>query len=78
MIKIFIIFTAVLTSVTAMQAYRITALKNEAAIHKINLSACGARLSNLVEDLRSDNEIDQLPDDALDVVPSEWLRLGQD
>lgn len=38
------------------------------------LQTCGARLENLIEDVRSDREIDNLPDSALRNVPPHWLR----
>lgn len=37
------------------------------------LFTCGARLDNLIEDVRSDNEVDNIPDSALRNVPSDWL-----
>lgn len=46
----------------------------ELASSRGELLTCGARLDNLIEDLRSDNEIDNLPDGALRNVPSHWLR----
>ena len=46
------------------------------AVEKFQLQQCGARLSNLIEDVASDNEIDNLPDSALTVVPDHWLREG--
>lgn len=42
------------------------------------LASCGARLENLIEDVRSDNEIDNLSDDALRNVPAHWLRPEND
>lgn len=44
------------------------------AVTKYELQACGARLVNLIEDLESDREIDNLPDSALTVVPDHWLQ----
>lgn len=43
---------------------------------RLELGACGARLSNLLEDVRSDNEIDQLTDDDLRNVPDHWLLMA--
>lgn len=65
------------TSVAAWQTYRLDAAKQRGVENKIELAACGARLTNLIEDLRSDAEIDNLPDDALTVVPPEWLLGAQ-
>lgn len=45
-----------------------------AAKSRSELQLCGARLGNILEDLGSDNEIDNLPDDALRDVPAHWLR----
>ena len=56
------------------QGNRIDALKANATVNKVELAACGARLNNLVEDIRDDQQIDNLPDDALRNVPDEWLR----
>jgi len=50
------------------------AKQNELIVEQVELAACGARLQNLIEDVRSDNEIDNLPNDALTVVPPHWLR----
>lgn len=37
------------------------------------LLTCGLRLNNLVEDVRDDNEINDLTDDDLRNVPDDWL-----
>lgn len=60
--------------VAGAQTYRLNKLRQQVAISDVQIRACGARLQNLVEDLKSDNEIDQLPDGALTVVPDHWLR----
>lgn len=39
------------------------------------LAACSARANNLMEDDKSDAEIDNIPDDGLTVVPDHWLLL---
>lgn len=56
------------------QAKRVEALRIEVAASQGALMSCGARLNNLLEDIKSDNQIDNLPDDALRVVPDSWLR----
>ena len=38
------------------------------------LLTCGARLENFIEDVRSDNAIDNIPDSDLPNVPDHWLR----
>ena len=38
------------------------------------LSACGGRLQTVLDDVRSDNAIDTLPDSALRDVPDNWMR----
>lgn len=55
-------------------AENIKRLKLEVAIEERQLLQCGARLTNLIEDLESDNAIDNLPDSALISVPDHWLR----
>lgn len=42
------------------------------------LASCGARLGNVLEDVRSDGEVDNLSDDDLRRVPDSWLRPGAD
>ncbi len=55
------------------QTVRANNLKVEAAANEIELRACGARLSNLIEDIESDAQASNLIDN-LDAVPSHWLR----
>ena len=74
---LFKIMTALtlLAGLTAgVQTVRLSNAQDKAAVNQVQLAACGARLSNLIEDLESDNAIDLLPDDALTDVPDEWLR----
>lgn len=42
------------------------------------LATCGGRLQNILDDVRSDNEIDSLTDDDLRNVPPEWLLPAGD
>lgn len=57
----------------AYQSYEIGKLEDRLQVQNIQLRACGARLNNIINDLESDNAIDQLPDDALTDVPTNWL-----
>lgn len=41
-----------------------------------DLRACRATVQNQIEDMESDNEIDNIPDDGLRRVPDRWLRPG--
>lgn len=50
------------------------ATKAELASTRGELSSCGARLQNIIDDVESDNEIDNLTDDQLTDVPSHWLQ----
>lgn len=50
------------------------ALAERLALKSAQLETCGGRLKAVLDDARSDREIDNLPDDALRVVPPEWLR----
>lgn len=50
------------------------ALQVELASQRGELKTCGNRLNNLLEDLKSDHAIDNLPDSALTTVPPHWLR----
>ena len=58
----------------AYQSIMLENVKAKMVAEQVELAACGARLTNLIEDVRADNEIDQLPDDALTSVPNHWLR----
>lgn len=49
------------------------ALKKQVTNLEFELSACGGQLQTVLNDVRSDNEIDKLPDSALRDVPSHWL-----
>ena len=49
-------------------------VKAELVTANAHLSACGGRLQTVLDDVRSDNEIDALPDSALRDVPAHWLR----
>jgi uncharacterized protein HemX len=40
------------------------------------LATCGARLDNVLEDVRSDGTVDNLSDGDLRRVPDRWLRPG--
>lgn len=62
------------------QTQQLEAIRKESAVIEHELGECGARISNLIEDIESDNAIDNLPDSALTTVPDRWLRVepGQD
>lgn len=53
---------------------RVDATEQRLLRDQTQLAACGARLQKLLDDLESDNAIDQLPDSALTAVPDHWLR----
>jgi len=49
-------------------------LRNEMKILELELTACGGTLKTVLDDVRSDNEINLLPDSALRSVPDHWLQ----
>ena len=57
-----------------VQTYRLAQLSQQVTISGVRLESCGARLQTLINDLESDNEVDRLPDGALNSVPDSWLR----
>lgn len=60
------------------QSQRIEALQGDRRVAEHELSQCGAHLTNVLEDIRSDTEIDNLPDSALTDVPPHWLLGGDE
>ena len=73
--KVFVplgVVTLFVVAVTLQQA-QIRTLTSELQLANIQLQSCGNRLSNLVEDIVSDREIDLLDEDGLRNVPAEWL-----
>jgi len=56
------------------QKHRADVLAVEAVALRAELMTCGARLSNILADVESDREVDNIPDDQLHNVPSHWLR----
>jgi len=56
------------------QKQRADGLATEAVSLRADLATCGARLSNILEDVESDREVDNIPDDQLRSVPDHWLR----
>lgn len=65
--------SAVLAGALWFQTARLERYQAQFAISTANLVACSGRLQNVIEDLRSDNAIDNLSDDDLRDVPAEWL-----
>ena len=51
----------------------LTVVQSKLANTNAQLSACSARNVNLLEDLKSDREIDEIPDSDLGTVPDRWL-----
>ena len=49
------------------------ALQQDMTELQFQLSACGGRLQTILDDMRSDHEIDQIPDAGLVDVPDHWL-----
>lgn len=58
-----------------IQAKQNDTLRLETAVTRGELLICGNRLNNILEDIKSDNTVDNLPDAALRVVPDHWLRV---
>ncbi|MGI3168380.1 hypothetical protein ACRARG_04460 [Pseudooceanicola sp. C21-150M6] len=54
-------------------AWRNAALRAENETLTIRVNGCSARLSNIIKDRVSDEEIDRIPDDGLRSVPPSWL-----
>ena len=57
-----------------IQRANIKSLENELALKSAELNTCGGRLDAVLRDVRSDNEIDSIPDSDLGNVPDHWLR----
>lgn len=55
------------------QHSRAKTLKHDNAILEAKLTTCSARVQNILEDKESDNEVDNIPDSDLGVVPDHWL-----
>ena len=55
------------------QTLKVDTLTAKLSLAQAELQTCGGRLDAILRDVRSDNEIDQLSDDALRDVPSHWL-----
>jgi len=53
--------------------HRNATLRAENDALSIRVNGCSARIQNIIKDMRSDNEIDAIPDDGLRDVPSGWL-----
>lgn len=70
-----VVSTFLAVAAAGLQTTRLRAAKAAHKVDQIELAACGARLQNLIEDLRSDNEVDNLPPDALRYVPDHWLLV---
>jgi uncharacterized membrane-anchored protein YhcB (DUF1043 family) len=68
------VVVAMIIGIIVVQRYEINSLREQAQVQNIELRACGARLDNVIKDLKSDAEIDRLPDGALTDVPTHWLR----
>lgn len=60
---------------TTIQTRKVDSLKSDIGGLKSELATCGGQLSNILEDVRSDNAIDELPDSALVRVPDHWLSV---
>lgn len=57
----------------AVQTWRVENMKKVSGVVQRELNQCGANLVNLIEDVRSDREVDAIPDSALIHVPDHWL-----
>jgi hypothetical protein len=53
--------------------YEITLLEQELRTRSFQLRGCAGRLNNIITDLESDYEIDNLTPNDLRSVPSEWM-----
>jgi len=56
-----------------LQTERVSTLNAELKLARAELQTCGGRLDAVLRDVRSDNAIDELPDDDLRDVPDHWL-----
>lgn len=59
---------------TSIAEANLNTTKAELSASKGHLMTCSARLQNILNDVESDNEIDNLADDQLTIVPEHWLR----
>jgi hypothetical protein len=76
--KILLIVVVVLVTFSAVQTWRASSIAAKYAVAELARKACAARAANLLEDKESDNEVDNLSDDGLRVVPDNWLlRLAE-
>lgn len=64
---------AMLFAIAAVQTARVGNLKDQLAVSGIKVEGCNARLSNILEDQQSDQEIDNLSDDDLRNAPDSWM-----
>jgi len=55
------------------QKQRADVLEANVVTLEAELRTCGARLSNVLEDMESDREVDAMPDADLRNVPDHWL-----
>lgn len=49
-------------------------LRTELSLAEANIQSCNQRVTNIIEDKESDDQIDNLTDDQLIDIPPEWLR----
>jgi len=59
------------------QMERAEGLTHELERTRGELSSCGTRLQNVIADVKSDGEVDLIPDDQLTDVPEHWMRPGE-
>ena len=59
-----------LSGTVALQRGKITRLKNDLAISKVQQASCSARTTNIIEDKESDAQVD----DPEFTVPDRWMR----
>ena len=57
-----------------VQTSRLENSQSNLRLANAELQTCGGRLDAVLRDVRSDNEIDTLPDSALRDVHPSWLR----
>ena len=69
-----IVITTVLGAMLYDAKRTVKSLTSELTVCEISLEASNARFDNIVEDRKSDAEVDNLSDADLRVVPDEWLR----
>lgn len=59
-----------------LQYKDVAALEAKLLAAQVALAGCGATVTNINEDRKSDEQIDTIPDADLRDVPDHWMRLS--